>query len=156
MASQMDIEKRRVAQPLLQVDEELNTLDKGPNYTSASLSSSQNAFWSHWFSKLSMWYLHGILILFYSTIFLTLFISSIQNRSYQTRFLPCTISSCAAIVDLDSNLSVVPAREAISWEFRYFPTTIDNNPYAGGPRPELHQAWHRLLRSACIRHRGND
>ncbi len=46
---------------------------------------------------------------------------------------------------------LVPAREALRWEARYFPTRIVDNPFSGDPRPELDQAWHDLLRSMFAR-----
>ena len=44
-------------------------------------------------------------------------------------------------------MSLVPAREALHSDIRCFPTRITNNPFVGDPRPELHAAWHHLLRS---------
>ncbi|KAI0011123.1 hypothetical protein F4779DRAFT_256094 [Xylariaceae sp. FL0662B] len=45
----------------------------------------------------------------------------------------------------------VPAREGLLWEKRRFTTSMVNNPFAGDPRPELDEAWHRLLRNDNIR-----
>ncbi|RAL11827.1 oxidase ustYa family protein [Aspergillus homomorphus CBS 101889] len=45
----------------------------------------------------------------------------------------------------EENLPALPYREGLQWEYRRFPTNIDDNPLAGPPRPELERAWHDLL-----------
>jgi hypothetical protein len=41
----------------------------------------------------------------------------------------------------------VPARAALKPELRHFPTRLEQNAFAGSPRPELEEAWHTLLQS---------
>lgn len=49
-----------------------------------------------------------------------------------------------------TDLPIVPDRQGLKWEYRRFPTNIVNNPFAGPPREEMEQAWHKFLRSKCI------
>ena len=41
-----------------------------------------------------------------------------------------------------------PAREALEYEKQVFHSSVDGNPFAGPPRPELDAAWHDLLKSS--------
>ncbi|KAF2438300.1 hypothetical protein P171DRAFT_504424, partial [Karstenula rhodostoma CBS 690.94] len=43
-----------------------------------------------------------------------------------------------------------PARGALAPKLRYFPTLLENNPFAGTPRAELEEAWHDLLQNDNI------
>ncbi|RYO87812.1 hypothetical protein DL764_008806 [Monosporascus ibericus] len=45
----------------------------------------------------------------------------------------------------------LPDREGLLWEERRFPTNIVDNPFTGDPRPQLDEAWHRLLLNDNIR-----
>ncbi|KAM0803856.1 hypothetical protein BDR22DRAFT_800779, partial [Usnea florida] len=40
-----------------------------------------------------------------------------------------------------------PAREVLEYEKHSFRSPVDENPFAGPPRPELDAAWHKLLKS---------
>lgn len=54
--------------------------------------------------------------------------------------------------DHGPNLIYSPARSAISFQRRVFDSSIDlESPFMGNPRPELDDAWHRLLRNTNIR-----
>ncbi|GAB1312627.1 hypothetical protein MFIFM68171_02837 [Madurella fahalii] len=89
--------------------------------------------------KFGPFYLHGILILLYSAIYLALVIPTLRGTPN-----PGPEGQEA------TPKYPLPAREALVWEERRFPTDITNNALAGGPRPELDEAWHRLLRNDNI------
>ncbi|KMQ49091.1 hypothetical protein A7D00_3153 [Trichophyton violaceum] len=50
-----------------------------------------------------------------------------------------------------TDLPKVPDRQGLKWEYRRFPTNIVNNPFAGPPREDMEQAWHKFLRNDNIR-----
>ncbi|CAJ2504617.1 Uu.00g120110.m01.CDS01 [Anthostomella pinea] len=92
-----------------------------------------------WKSPLQLpWYLHGLLLLVYSSVYLLLVLSKLQPS--------CLEQSRPA------NLTrPLPSREGLQWGERKFPTNIVDNPFTGAPRPELDEAWHRLLLNDNIR-----
>lgn len=50
------------------------------------------------------------------------------------------------------NLIYSPARSAVSFQRKVFDgALVIENPFTGSPRPELDEAWHRLLQNANIR-----
>ncbi|KAL9105817.1 MAG: hypothetical protein Q9227_009073 [Pyrenula ochraceoflavens] len=74
-----------------------------------------------------VWTVHLIVFILYTGAFLFAMIITINRVQSQNELLP------------------LPAREAIKWETRSFPTRLLDNPFTGDPRPELDQAWHKLL-----------
>ncbi|KJZ79190.1 hypothetical protein HIM_01341 [Hirsutella minnesotensis 3608] len=79
--------------------------------------------------------IHGLIISLYTVAYLVLIILTIPSskNALTQQHLP------------------LPAREGLIWEKRKFPTKIVDNPFSGEPRPELDEAWHRLLRNDNIR-----
>ncbi|KAL8665678.1 MAG: hypothetical protein Q9202_001988 [Teloschistes flavicans] len=54
--------------------------------------------------------------------------------------------------DHGPNLIHSPARSAVSFQRKVFDgALVIENPFTGSPRPELDEAWHRLLQNANIR-----
>ncbi|KAI0532441.1 hypothetical protein GGR58DRAFT_490209 [Xylaria digitata] len=86
----------------------------------------------------TIWCLHGIIILLYSVLYLTV-----------------TVLTLRALRSTDQNTKttkyLLPDPRGLIWETRTFPTNIVNNPFAGDPRPELDDAWHHLLQNDNIR-----
>lgn len=149
MASDIGSEKYQAAEPLLHNEARLSVLQEEQCQVPAvSLPGKSESSCDRLFGFLP-WYLHGFLILVYSTFFFLLYISTFTSKDNKTHLLPREFPEIfeAIMRRLQSNLSIVPAREALQWGVRYFPTNIVNNPFSGEPRPELHRAWHDLLRS---------
>ncbi|KAJ6035870.1 hypothetical protein N7540_000149 [Penicillium herquei] len=89
--------------------------------------------------RFAPWLIHLSILLGYT--FITL---AIVNRSY-----------CPGASHKDGNGETRPAlplpdREGLQWQYRKFPTNIDDNPLAGPPRPELESAWHKLIQNDNI------
>lgn len=105
----------------------------------------KQSFCSSWFYFLS----HVIILVIYSATFLYFASKSHRVDQRAPEIIPCkalVINSITSTYLTDK----VPARSALQWETRYFPTLITNNPFAGEPRPELEEAWHNLLRSKAL------
>ncbi|KAI0480020.1 hypothetical protein F4859DRAFT_478156 [Xylaria cf. heliscus] len=84
------------------------------------------------------WCLHGFLILFYSLLYLAV-----------------TVLTIHSVRSTEENAKApnyhLPDPKGLRWENRRFPTNIVNNPFTGDPRPELDEAWDRLLQNDNIR-----
>ncbi|KAI0868267.1 hypothetical protein GGS24DRAFT_513592 [Hypoxylon argillaceum] len=83
-------------------------------------------------------YLHGTLILLYTSLFFILMYTIPNPKSNA-----CLVES--------SKYQPLPNREGLRWEYRKFPTNLVNNPFTGNPREELDEAWHELLQNDNIR-----
>jgi len=105
----------------------------------------KQSFWSSWVYFLS----HAIILVTYSAAFV--YFASKNHRVDQRapEIIPCKAPIIHSITSTYLT-DEVPARRALQWETRRFPTLITNNPLAGEPRPELEEAWHNLLRSKAL------
>lgn len=105
-------------------------------------------------------YLHGTLILLYTSLFFILMYTIpnpksnaclVESSKYQPRkkTIPHRRSMTLHLRKLDwlRLQTQVPNREGLRWEYRKFPTNLVNNPFTGNPREELDEAWHELLQS---------
>jgi len=120
-------EKHQSTQPLLREDDSTRKDSEDveqPEPSSPYQKPLRNTSWLC---------LHILLIILYSSAFAALFFYQIQDHHSLSPILP------------------LPARKALQPELRYFPTNLDGNPFAGAPRKELHEAWHKLLQNDNIR-----
>ena len=88
MVSNMDNEKYSSSQPLLRdVELQLDVVGESHHLTEPHNLTVEQSPHIH-VSKTSIWYLHGLLLFIYSTIFLLALSSILPSRSHPEQLLP--------------------------------------------------------------------
>ncbi|EGD95293.1 hypothetical protein TESG_02781 [Trichophyton tonsurans CBS 112818] len=85
------------------------------------------------------WLLHSSIIVVYSLVIFAVILPRLQRHVLQEG------------KEGNQPHLPLPDRQGLKWEYRRFPTNIVNNPFAGPPREEMEQAWHKFLRNDNIR-----